>query len=86
MRGRLHILISIDVSLERESLFERLKRYIEVCERILEDPNVNYETKLKAATVLAQLASRAGKLLTEIQLDDIERRLEELEEEVKDRA
>lgn len=86
MKRKLYILIPLDINLERESLYERLKHYIEICERILEDPILDYETKLKAAAVLAQLASRVGKLLTEIQLDDIERRLEELEEEVKDRA
>lgn len=83
MKRRLYILIPIDINLERESLYGRLKRCIEFCERILEDPSLDYSIKLKAAAVLAQLASRASKIITEMQLEDIERRIEELEEETK---
>lgn len=86
MRRRLYILIPIDIAVEREALFHRLKRYIEVCERILEDPNLEYELKLKAAAVLAQLASRAEKVITDLQLDEIEEWIDELEGKVKRRG
>ncbi|MEM2687946.1 MAG: hypothetical protein QW796_06325 [Thermoproteota archaeon] len=80
---KLYILIPLDIGLERETLYEKLKHYINVCEKVLEDPHMDYDTKLKAATVLAQLTARAGKILTEIQLDEIHKMIEELEGKVK---
>lgn len=81
MKKRLYVLFPIDVNLERESLYERLKHCIEFCERILEEPDLDYDVKLKAAAVLAQLASRASKIITDVQLKEIEVRLEGLEKE-----
>ncbi|MEM3547031.1 MAG: hypothetical protein QXU47_00335 [Candidatus Bathyarchaeia archaeon] len=46
----------------------------------LRRPEPDYTTKLKTAAVSAQLASRASKVITEIQLEDIERRIKEIEE------
>lgn len=83
MKRMLYVLIPIDVNLERESLYDRLKRCIEFCERILEDPSLDYEAKLKTAAVLAQLAFRASKIITEAQLEELERRIEELEKEAE---
>lgn len=80
---KVFILIPLDIRLEREELYGRLKRYIEVCERILENPNIDYEAKLKAATVLAQLTARAGKIITEMQLDEIQEQLLKLEKKMK---
>ncbi|MBS7612611.1 hypothetical protein KEJ27_10525 [Candidatus Bathyarchaeota archaeon] len=39
---KLFILIPINVKLEREELYGRLKRYIGICERILEYPRFEW--------------------------------------------
>jgi len=80
---KLWVLFPIDVKVERESLYERLKQYIETVERILNDEDVDYETRMKAAGILAQLIGKAAKVITDSQLDEIQSGLEDLRERMK---
>lgn len=77
------IMFPIDFKVEREALYERLKHYIGSIESILNDDSIDYETKMKAASVLTQLIGKANKVITDAQLNEIQERMDELMERIK---
>jgi len=75
----------LEIGPEREKLYRKIQGEIERCENIINSPRTDVEERLKAMGRLANLIKIAGDILEAIQLDEIERQLKELEEDVEAR-
>jgi len=81
---RILAVLRLDFKVEREDLYHRLKRYIELLERIIDDPSVDHGLRIKALNTLSSLVSRAEKIITDAELDELEERISQLEEELEE--
>lgn len=69
---------TIEVTPEREGLYERLKEAVEEVEAILDDPKLHVKHRLRALNVLSSIIKTSSGLLKDVQLDEIEAELREL--------
>lgn len=72
-------IFELKVNVEREELFSRLKKILEIVERILNDPETSPSMKLRAAEVIAVIAGKANTIIRDYEVEMLEREIEELE-------
>lgn len=76
---RILAVFRLDFKVEREDLYHRLKRCIELLEKIIDDPGVDLGLRIKAFNALSSLVARAEKVLTDTEIDELDERVSELE-------
>ena len=81
---RILAVLRLDFKVERKDLYHRLKRYIQLLEKIIDDPRVDHDLRIKAFNALSSLVARAEKVLSDAELDELEERIRKLEEEVEE--
>jgi hypothetical protein len=77
------VLIPIEIEPERERLFHELKDALKRAEKIANDGRVKMKTRLEAFRLVGYIASILAGMLKDFQMDEIQRKLMELEEELK---
>lgn len=75
----------ITVDREREKLYKMLKDVLKTAENIANDRRVKPKTRLQAFRLVGYIASILAGVLKDFQLDEIQREIMELEEQVKSR-
>lgn len=76
----------LNIPEEREQLYKRLKELIARCESIVYSVKpLDEETRLRAISALASLVRVAASLVEDMQLDEIQGRIESLEQEVEEK-
>jgi uncharacterized membrane protein len=73
----------IDVTPETEELYKTLRSALKRAERIANDRRVKLKTRLEAFRLVGYIASILAGILKDYQLEEIQRELFELEEQIK---
>jgi len=74
----------LEVQVEREDLYGRVKRIIQTLEGKVYAKKTKPEEKAWAAKLLAELVTKACKVLSDYEVEAFERELKELEREIKE--
>jgi hypothetical protein len=80
------ILCPIEVEREREKLYFELKDALKKAEKIANDGRVKMKTRLDALRLVGYIAGILSGIIKDFQLDEIEREIMELEEELKSKG
>ncbi|MBS7642781.1 hypothetical protein KEJ40_06465 [Candidatus Bathyarchaeota archaeon] len=75
--------LMIKIPSEREEIYRRLKTGFEKAERIANDNRVRVKIRLEALRLAAYIAQVMLGALKDTEIEEIEREIEKLEEEVK---
>jgi hypothetical protein len=73
----------IEIEPERERLYHELKDALKRAEKIANDGRVKMTTRLEAFRLVGYIASILAGMLKDFQMDEIQRELFKLEEELK---
>jgi uncharacterized membrane protein len=73
----------IDVTPETEELYKTLRSALKRAERIANDRRVKLKTRLEAFRLVGYIASILAGILKDYRLEEIQRELFELEEQIK---
>ena len=71
------------MNVERRELHERLKWVIERVEEIFNDPTLDIKFKLRAAEVIATIASKTNVIIRDYEIEEYEQAIERLTEEIQ---
>lgn len=80
--GLFSLKIALDVRLERENLYIRLKKAIETLEKIAKTTK-NEVLRVRAYRALGDLVDKSGRLLRDVEVEELERTIEELKREAE---
>jgi hypothetical protein len=83
MKISVKVLFPIEIDKEREKLYLELKDALKKAEKIANDGRVKMKTRLEAFRLIGYIASILAGVLKDVQMDEIQRELFELEEELK---
>lgn len=73
------LILGLEVQVEREDLYLRLRRVAEKLEAILNNPDLTLKAKLRAAAIIASITSAATTVIRDYQIAKLETEIEELE-------
>jgi broad specificity phosphatase PhoE len=77
----IRIELPIDVPKEREEIYSRLKRALETAEAIANNRKLKGKTRIEALRLVGYICQIMLGAVKDVQVEDIERKLEELEKE-----
>jgi hypothetical protein len=83
MKISVKVLFPIEIDKEREKLYLELKDALKKAEKIANDSRVKMKTRLEAFRLIGYIASILAGVLKDVQMDEIQRELFKLEEELK---
>lgn len=75
--------LKIEVPSEREEVYRRLKEGLDKAERIANDKRIRVRIRLEALRLAAYIAQIMLGALKDAEVEEIEREIEKLEEEIK---
>jgi hypothetical protein len=78
----IRIELPIDVPKEREEIYNRLKRALEMAEAIANNRKLKGKTRLEALRLIGYIGQVMLGAVKDAQIEDVEKRIEELEKEV----